>query len=265
MQLGPPRRGNGSRGCRGRATTRGASVELRDYVKVMRARKWLIVLSVVAVTLLAVTLSLLQEPSYQGVAQVLVTQPNVGITMLGTPQPQTYGQPERDVQTQVGVIQSPRVAEQVREALGLKTPVAALLGRVTATADSGTNIVTVRAIDASAVDAARIANSFAEAYVVWSRDTQRTSIQAAADDVERRLIQTQKEIVAIDAKASGPVVSGADLVRLEAAQSLYATLADKLEQLRIAQQLATGTGSVLSSATIDPMSATLAVACPRRR
>ena len=96
-------------------------MELRDYVKVVRARMWLIALSVVVVTLGAVALSLLQKSAYQGVAQVLVTQQNTGITMLGTPQPQLSSQPEGDVQTQIQVIQSGRIAERVIAALHLNT------------------------------------------------------------------------------------------------------------------------------------------------
>jgi capsular exopolysaccharide synthesis family protein len=214
---------------------------------------WLIVLSVVVVTLGTVAFSLLQKPVYQGVAQVLVTQQNTGITMLGTPQPQLSLQPDRDVQTQVDVIQSRRIAERVIQTLRLNTTVDSLLKRVTVSADTGTNVISIRVTDASAADAARIANSFADVYVVWSRDSQRTSIRAAADDVERRLAQTQEQIMAIEATPTAPGASGANQVRLQAARTLYATLADKLEQLRIAEQLATGIGSVLASATVDPV------------
>ena len=232
-------------------------MELRDYVKVVRARMWLIALSVVVVTLGAVALSLLQKSAYQGVAQVLVTQQNTGITMLGTPQPQVSSQPEGDVQTQIEVIQSPRIVEQVIETLGLNTTVDSLLKRVAVSADTGTSLITrviqIRVTDASAAGAARIANSFAEEYVAWSRESQQASIKAAADDVQLRLAQTQEQMVALEATASAPGASIADKVKLQAAGSLYATLADKLEQLRIAEQLATGTGSVLSSAAVDPV------------
>jgi capsular exopolysaccharide synthesis family protein len=211
---------------------------------------WLIVLSVLVVTLGAVAVSFLQKPTYEGVAQVLVTQQNTGITMLGTPQPQLSNQPERDVQTQIDVIRSSSVAEQVIEALGLSTTADALLSRVTASADTGTNVISIRVTDASAAGAARIANSFAETYVAWSRGNQRESIKAAADDVELRLAQTQELVVAVEATMSAHGASVADQVRLQAGRALYATLADKLEQLRIAEQLATGSGSVLSSASV---------------
>jgi succinoglycan biosynthesis transport protein ExoP len=227
-------------------------VVLRDYLAVIRARKWLIVLSVVAVALLAVAISFLQKPVYQGVAQILVTQQNLGITMLGTPSNQLNYQPERDVQTQVRVIQSRGVAEKVIKSLGLSTTYEQLLNRITVTADIGTNVIEIRATDASAEGAARIANSFAEQCVAWSQDSQRRSIKAAADDVESRLARAQEQIVKLEAAAYGSSASSAEQVRLRAATTLYETLADKLEQLRIAEQLATGTASVLSPAAVDP-------------
>jgi receptor protein-tyrosine kinase len=147
------------------------------------------------------------------------------------------------------VINSPRIANQVISELALRESAADLLKRVTASADTGTNNIAIQAIDASPAEAAAIANGFAEQYVAWSRDMQAGSIKTAADDVQRRLTDAQKQIVSIEATATA---SPSDQARLQAARSLYSTLADKLEQLRIAEQLATGAGSVLASATIDP-------------
>jgi capsular exopolysaccharide synthesis family protein len=225
-------------------------MELRDAVKVLRARIGLIALSVVLVAVAAVAYSLSQKPAYQGVAFVLVAQQDAGVTILGTPQPDQQYQPGRDiVQTQVEVINSPRIAGQVVETLGLNESASSLLKRVTASADTGTNNIEILAIDPSAAGAARIANAFAEAYVAWSRDNQSASIKTAADDVQRRLDQAQKQIVAIEQTVTA---SPSDQARLQAARDLYTSLADKLEQLRIAEQLATGAGSVLASATPDP-------------
>jgi capsular exopolysaccharide synthesis family protein len=225
-------------------------MELRDYLNVMRARMRLIIVSVVAVTVVVVGVSLLQKPAYEGVALVTVAQQDTGSTILGTPQVQSSYMPGRDVvQTQVEIIQSPRIASQVIANLGLHDTPAGLLTRVTVSADTGTTNISIQAIDPSAARAAEIANGFAEAYVTWSRDSQSASIKTAADDVERRLALAQKQIVSIEQTASA---SDVDQTRLQSARALYTTLSDKLEELRIAQQLVTGNGSVLSSASIEP-------------
>jgi receptor protein-tyrosine kinase len=67
--------------------------------------------------------------------------------------------------------------------------------------------------------------------------------------VQKRLAAAQQSIASIQATATA---SDTDQTRLQAARSLYTTLADKLEQLRIAQQLVQGAGTVLSSAVVNP-------------
>ena len=227
-------------------------MEIRDYIKIIQRRFGLIVLSVGIVTAGAVVTSALQKPVYEGVSKVLVTRQNAGITVLGTSLPQSVYQPERDLQTQVELIQSRVIAEQVRSTLRVDVTAEDLLRRVTASADTGADMIEVRATAATAVDAANLADAFANSYTIWSRDNQRQSIRTAADDVERRLLEAQERMVDLESKASAPSATGADAVRLTAAESLYATLADKLEQLRIAEQLVTGIGSVIASATVDP-------------
>lgn len=226
-------------------------MELRDYLRVIRARMGLILACVAVVAIGALAMSLVQKPTYQGVSLILVTEQDAGSTILGTQQPLQSYQPGRDiVQTQVEAINSPRIAEQVISDLRLSETVTSLLGRVTASADTGTNNITIQALDSSPSNAARIANAFADAYVAWSRDSRSSSIKTAADDVQRRLDLAQKAIVTIEATATA---TPSDQARLQAARTLYSSLADKLEQLRIAEQLATGAGSVLASASPDPV------------
>lgn len=228
-------------------------MEPKDYLQVIRSRLRLIALSVGVVVAGAMVLSLLQRPAYEGVAEIVVAQQNTGLTVLGTRQEQTSYQPGRDdVETQVQIVRSPRTASRVKEILELPDSVGGLLSRVDASADTGTNIISIRVTDSSAPRAAAIANAFAEAYIEWSRESQRESIKAAADDVEARLVQAQEEIVEIEPTATGPGATVAQQVKLEAARSLYANLADSLQGLRIAEQLATGKGSLLTSATVDP-------------
>lgn len=228
-------------------------MELRDYLKVIRRHVWLMV-SIVLVALAAfLVVSFLRPPTYQGEAQVIVSGQNPAAIVLGAPQNQASTLAEQAyVLTQARVIQSRGLAEQVILTLGLKTTPDSLLKRVTASTDGQTDIVTVDAMDGSAVRAAELANAFVDAYVAWSRGRQISSIKAAADDVEQRLAQAQQQIVALT-PAAGQAVPGGQQVRLQAVRALYAALADKLEQLRINQQLATGSGSVLSSATVDPV------------
>jgi capsular exopolysaccharide synthesis family protein len=228
-------------------------VELKDYVKILRARKWLVIVPVLVLTVGAGVMSLLETPAYQGVAEIVVSPADAGLTMLGAPQPDTY-QPGRDeVDTQVEVILSRRIAGMVIEQLRLDESVDQLLGRVSASADTGTSIITLRATDESSARAADIANAFVQTYIVWTRDQQRESITAAAKDVEARLAEAQEQIEKIaEETPPGDRVGAADQVRLDAARERYAGLSSKLEELLIAERLSTGKGSLLAPATADP-------------
>jgi len=229
-------------------------VGLRDFISVMRARVRIVLVAAAIVTLTALVVSFFQSPTYQGEATVLLTQQNTGAALLGSPQPYlTDLALEREVQTQVDVMQSRGLLEQVIHDLNLETTPTDLLKHVSVRFAGQTNIVTIDVTDASASRAANTANALADAYVAWSLERQRASIRAAADDVEGRLALAQQQIVAVQGRISSGDRSGARQVELRAANSLYGTLADQLEQLKINEQLATGSGSVLASAVPDPV------------
>jgi uncharacterized protein involved in exopolysaccharide biosynthesis len=59
-------------------------VELRDYLNVLRARKWVVIQSVVIVTLTALVVSFLQPPTYRGEVKVLVSAQDAGAAIFGT-------------------------------------------------------------------------------------------------------------------------------------------------------------------------------------
>lgn len=205
------------------------------------------------VAVVAVVVSRMQSPAYEGEATVLLTQQNAGTSLLGSHDQQlTDTGLQREVQTQVDVMRSRALLTEVINELNLDMAPADLAKHITITSSGQTNIITIDVLDASPDSAAAIANSLAQSYVVWSRDRQRRSIQAAVDDLDTRIATAQKQIVTIQAAISGGDKSGARQVQLQAANSLYRTLSDQLEQLKINEQLVTGSGSVLSSASPDP-------------
>ncbi len=239
-------------------------MELRDYLNVIRARKWIIIQAVIIVTLTAIVVSLLQPPTFQGEARVLVSEKDAGAAIFGTVLSEFSSQPERGLQTQVQLMQLRPLAERAIRQLNLQTSPEALLDRVTVSALGQTNVVTISATDGNAKRAADIANAMADAFVAWSRESKRESVKAAADEVQTRLDQAKTEILALGKKIneqanrdtkpgeSNPI-SAEWTAELQIATGLYSTLADKLEQLRVNEQLETGSGQVVSGAVVDPM------------
>jgi len=223
-------------------------MELRDYLKVMRSRAGLVIVTVALVVAAALAYSYTQKPTFRASAEIIVLeQQNSGSILLGSAYDQLPSQPDQAyVLTQAQVIHSPARAGEVIRSLGLNFTAASLLQRVTATTDGESNIVTIDVLDSSAVRAADIANAFALSYIAWSRDNQIASIKAAGDELERRLTQTDEKIAELRRTGTS------DPTALPTAEALRASLATKLEQLRINQQLATGSANVLANAIVDP-------------
>jgi capsular exopolysaccharide synthesis family protein len=225
-------------------------VDLGHLIRIFVNRRKLVAACLIAVTGAALIVSLLQTPEYQAQSQVLVANQNTGTTLLGSVQTQSSSQ-ERDFQTQVGVLQSRPIADAVITSVGLDMTAQDLLKQVAFLTESGTNIATIEVTDTSPDRAAQIANAFADSYVAWSRDLRRASIRAAVDDVEARLSETQQDIARLESQTSGTATAD-EQVSLEAAKSLYATLSEQLVQLQINEQLETGSGSILATASPDP-------------
>ena len=226
---------------------------LRGFVKAMRSRMWIVLLAGAVVGVTALLVSISMKPTYQGEATVLLTQQNAGTMLLGSPQQYLSDLAlQREVQTQVNVMQSPALLRRVVADLKLDESADALKDRVNVRFDGQTDVVTIDVRSGDSSKAADIANAIAMTYVDWSLERQRSSIRAAADDVQKRLAEAQAKIVAAQAAISDGDGSGARQVELKAANDLYGTLTEQLTQLQMNEQLATGSGSVLSSATPDP-------------
>ncbi|MDO8879947.1 MAG: polysaccharide biosynthesis tyrosine autokinase [Coriobacteriia bacterium] len=223
-------------------------MELRDYLNVIRARKWVIVQAVVIVALAALVASLLQAPVYEGQAKVLISEKGSGVDIFGSIGLDISSQPERGLQTQVQLMQVRPLLENTIRTLGLGITPEALARRVTVSAVGQTNIVTITATDGDPARAAAIANTLAEEFVGWSRDYKRESINAAVDEVSVRLDASRTEILELGRRIQDEGKSDELAAELAIATGSYTTLAGKLEELRISAQLETGSGRMVSPA-----------------
>ncbi|TLM76509.1 MAG: polysaccharide biosynthesis tyrosine autokinase, partial [Actinobacteria bacterium] len=116
------------------------------------------------------------------------------------------------------------------------------------TAQGQTNMIVITVTASSPEKAALIANSLAEEYVSWSQQLKRRSLKEAADEVQRRLDVAQDQILALGKKIQASGKSDELAAELQLVTGTYTTLADKLEQLRINQQLESGAGVVVEPA-----------------
>jgi Mrp family chromosome partitioning ATPase len=193
---------------------------LRDYVRVVRRRKWLILEAVVLVPLLAVLFSLHQQRMYQGSAQVLLNRQNLAASLNGLQDPNTYIQPDRFAQTQADVARVPEVAKRVLARLGLthRTPGQFLAASSAAPAQNA-DLLQLRVKDHKRRLAERLASAYAQEFTAYQRQITAAPYERAQREVRQRLGRLN---------AAGGRTS-----------PLHQSLEDKYQQLRTMEALQT--------------------------
>ncbi len=226
-------------------------MELRDYLSVIRARKGIIIASALIVALTALAVSLIQPKTYAAEAKILVSETNTTAALLGTSIPELSSQPERALQTQVELVGMRSIAEATIRKLNLKMSPENLEKQVEVTAEGETNVVVITAEASAPETAARIANMMAAEYVLWSQDLRRSSLQEAASEVQTRLDVAQNQIIQLGGKIKESGKTDDLAAELQMATGTYATLAEKLETLKIDEKLETGGVTVVEKAAVD--------------
>ena len=157
-------------------------VSLTEYLRLLKRRKWVFILTALAVPAIAVALSLRSPPTYEGSAKVLLNQEN------GLPAAQgAFVDPERAALTQADLA---RVHEVVRAAVadarvkGLTND--ALLDHSSVTASPGSDILTFSARDSDPGIADRLALVYAQAYVDYRFKLDSKALARARDLAERQ-------------------------------------------------------------------------------
>ena len=224
---------------------------LKDFLGVMRRRKWTIIRAALIVAAVTLLVGWLLGPTYEGVAVVLVSEQDPVAATLGTNLPDLSSQPERSLQTHIELIQLRPRLEQVITELRLDTTPEELARHVLVSPKGQTNLLTIAAQDRDPGRAASIANALANVYVAWSRDQKHLGIESATREVQARLDEAQKVLDEMRLVPQGKDQSGVSQAELTIAANRYAGLVSRLDELRISDQLQGATGSLVSTATAE--------------
>src|SRR3954470_12378696 len=193
---------------------------LRDYVSVMRRRKWVILLCVIAVPLATTVLAMRQTPMYSASPDVLLSRQNLGNQLNRIQDPTQYLQAERFAQTQADLAEVGEVAQRTLTALNLIDRTSSqLLDQVKVKARPNADILTFRALDGSPTLAAQIATEYARQYTQYRKEIDTAALQRAETEVSREMRQIEN---------SGSTNT-----------DLYKSLVDKNQQLRTMEALQT--------------------------
>lgn len=210
---------------------------LRDHIRVLAHRKWLLLVCVVLVPAAAVGFSLRQTPLYEASADVLLSNQNLGAALIGIQNPTPDYQPERTAQTQVDLARTPAVAALALEAAGqLGNSSETFLDMSSVVASGNSDILEFSVTDESPERAQELATAYATAYTRYRQDLDTAALVQAREEAEAQIAQLERQG--------------------DTGSALYAALVEKDQQLRTLEALQTSNASVVrtptGTATVQP-------------
>jgi succinoglycan biosynthesis transport protein ExoP len=208
----------------------GANPTLRSYLVVLRRRKWWVVGAALLGLTVSLAVSLTQAKEYSATAQLLV-QPSGQALAFGTAQQPVT---PTDVQTELQLVTSAPVQRAVQSRLGS-------LPSVAASQVAQTNVISITAISTTPSQAARIANTYAKAFVGYQQTVAIANMTAAETQ-----LRSQIKSIAAQVKSLQPDASSASEVA--ALLNQEAVLKEQLAQLQVGGAVATGGVEVVTPA-----------------
>ena len=166
---------------------------LRDYLRVLREQRLVIVFLVLLSVGVALGLSLMQDPSYESKASMSFQDDTQDLGLLGTsiaPRISPYTLATASAAT----LERDELVTGVKQRLRTRMSLEDLRDAVTAVVEPNSNLVIITAKDKNADAAAAIANGFAAEGREVANDEARDRYTAAARDVRRRLRRLRKPV-----------------------------------------------------------------------
>lgn len=158
-------------------------LDLRQYVSILKYRKWQIIAIITLIVASALAYSYSQTPLYTSEASVLVKSPTAGTLEAGE---------APNLETERRLASSETVAALVADDIG-GDPEDILKG-LSVQAQSNTEILGFVYTDPSPVRAQRHAQSFADAYLEFRRQQTLDDLLAVSDSVQQRIQQLNRQL-----------------------------------------------------------------------
>ncbi|RJQ54967.1 MAG: polysaccharide biosynthesis tyrosine autokinase [Actinobacteria bacterium] len=229
-------------------------MELRDYLKVFLARKWLVLAATLVTTTAALVASLLQPRVYEARSSLLVKERNRGSNILGSMLPALSLEPERSVRTHIELIKSPAL---IRRAAGsVKARPGEISSALSVEVLPQTNLLHVSISHRNPTRAAKIADAVASTYAISNRNVNASEIEEARRKVHFKLRDTEEDILALQQVISGkgkrvtPELKRNAQGKLRMSLGVYQMLATKEQELRISESTEPGEVVLIQRAVV---------------
>jgi Mrp family chromosome partitioning ATPase len=191
---------------------------LPEYLAIIRRRKWVAIIPLLVVPLVAVAYSFQQSPVFEASSEVLLNRQDLGSVLSGRTNADVFTDPDRFAQTQAAIARVPEVTERAVERA--KVPgvtSAALLGSSTVAPRGNADLLRFSVKNGDAASAGQLATAYARSYTDYRLELDTAAFASARRDLERRLASL---------RASGSTRT-----------VLYGDLAQKAQELRTMELL----------------------------
>jgi capsular exopolysaccharide synthesis family protein len=161
---------------------------LRDYLRILRRRKWYIVGTAILVAALAVAFSLREQKAYQAQSRVLLSRQDIAGAITGTQNPTLSEDPVRYAATQASLARSTPVATLAIRTANVtgRTP-SGLLQESSVTPDATADVLDFSVQDRDPAVAARLANAYASAFVAYQLRLETGALYVARRQLKQQL------------------------------------------------------------------------------
>src|SRR6202035_2525773 len=159
-----------------------------ELLSVLWRRRIVVIATIVVSVVIALALSLRSPKQYAASAQLLFRDPGFAQALFGNNLFSTGQQePQRTTQTSIDVVTSLNVAAEAASLLKTKESVSSLRESIVVNPNANADIATITATRSNPREAAAVANAFADGYIIYRRQTDRSRVAQAEELVSQSL------------------------------------------------------------------------------
>jgi Mrp family chromosome partitioning ATPase/capsular polysaccharide biosynthesis protein len=167
---------------------------LATYLRVLRRRKWLVLLCALVVPAVAFFVSARQEAIYQSSAEVYLNKQDIGSAITGIENPMLFANEDRAAETQVNLASVPAVAQRALKLAGVANTTAEDLLAESSVVSKGASDILVFAVDDPDPRQARtLANAYALAFTQYRGELDSASVKTVRKEIERKLAELEAQ------------------------------------------------------------------------
>ena len=232
-------------------------MDIRQYLSLLRRQRWLVLATVLVVTLSTVAFYAARSAEYEATAVVLIRGDDPTERFFT---PQGVAPTAPNVESEAAFVKSFGIVEQAARAVP-GTDEADLLGRISATPDRQTGLIEVHARDKERRRASDLANAVARAFVESRRNAALERRRVVADQLGAKLVELQQRIAELDREIGSPAPApqpgapavsagapGSPQAERYAATLQYQQVFERQQQLLIEQSLGQGGAELVAEA-----------------